>query len=314
MILDTDTMKLGVIGDPIGHSLSPFLHGYMIAERHVNAVYLPYHVTGEETRRFHEAASYLGFTGYNATMPHKIHLMDIVDELDSSALMYGSVNTVRFQNGISKGYNTDAEGLMRALSGRGAVVKDADIMVIGAGGVSGALVRGFAEADAASVTVLNRTVEKAESILSIVPFRENTGTERKKESEKTPAGEHYHTILRAGALTLEVMRETAEKADIIVNCTPVGMSGVNSRFEDLSFLDGSSAFVCDLIYNPRRTDFLKHAESLGLPVMNGLDMLIYQGILAFRIFTGLDFDVDEEFRRLYPLCEAGLKDRDEPEE
>lgn len=284
-----DTLKLGVIGDPIGHSLSPFLHGSVIDNLGLDAVYLPYRVKGEETRRFHEAAAYMGFTGYNATMPHKIHLMDIVDELDESAKLCGSVNTVRFWDGISRGYNTDAEGLMRALKGRGIVLPGSRVMMLGAGGAAGALARGFAEAGAGSVTILNRTEEKADAVVQSIR-----------------AGNRYRTVLEAGPLSPEKMRETAAASDIIVNCTPVGMAGVGSCFEDLSFLDGSSAFVCDLIYNPWKTDLLQAAEDRGLAGMNGLDMLIYQGLLAFEIFTDRKLNLDEEFHRLYPLCEERL--------
>ena len=284
-----DTLKLGVIGDPIGHSLSPFLHGSVIEKLGLDAVYLPYRVTGEETRRFHEAAAYMGFTGYNATMPHKIHLMDIVDELDESARQCGSVNTVRFRDGISRGYNTDAEGLMRALKGRGIVLPGSHVMMLGAGGAAGALARGFAAEGAGSVTILNRTEDKAASVAASI------------RSEN-----RYSTVFEAGPLSAGKMRETAAASDIIVNCTPVGMAGVGSCFDDLSFLNESRAFVCDLIYNPWKTDLLQAAEDHGLAGMNGLDMLIYQGLLAFEIFTDRKLDLDGEFRRLYPLCAERL--------
>lgn len=276
------TLKMAVIGDPIDHSMSPFMHSCIIEEHGIDAVYLPFKVTGDETGIFNDAAKYLGFSGYNATMPHKVNLVDLVDEIDEEAAVYGAVNTVRIRDGKAKGFNTDARGLIAALNRRDADIKGSDIMIIGAGGAAGSIVRGFDRAGAASITVLNRTVSKAETLASSI----GSG--------------------RSMLLNNENLSEAASSADIIVNCTPMGMSGMAQDFEDLSFLDDTRALVCDLIYNPWETRFLSEAEKRGLKTMNGLDMLIFQGILAFEIFTDITLDKNAEFEMLYPLCRDKL--------
>ncbi len=274
----TDTLKMAVIGDPIDHSMSPFMHGCIIEEHDLNAVYLPFRVTGDETRRFNDAAVYLNFAGYNATMPHKINLVDIVDEIDEEAALYGAINTVRIRDGRTRGFNTDARGLIAALNRRGVKLSGADIMIIGAGGAAGSLIYGFDRSGASSVTVLNRTLSKAEKLASCI------------ESG------------RALELNHDNLCRSAADSDLIVNCTPMGMSGVKDDFEDLSFLDNSNAFVCDLIYNPWETRFLAEARRRGLQTMNGLDMLIFQGILSFEIFTDYRLDINAEYEYLLPLC------------
>ena len=282
MIYGTKTMKMAVMGDPIDHSLSPFLHGAIIEEYGYDALYIPVRVAPDDTGDFARAAARMEFCGFNATMPHKIRLMDIVDKLDEKASLYQAVNTVRIRDGILTGSNTDVDGLMAALAGRSIQVKNADVMMIGAGGVAGALLRGFCEKGASSVIVLNRTVSKAESI-----------------------AENLQGVTVC-ELTPENLSEAASRSDLIVNCTPLGMTGVNGDFDDLSFLDNTRAFVVDLVYNPWKTRLLEYAEKRGLKIMNGLPMLICQGLLSFQMFTDIRLDLDKEFEYLYPLCRGRM--------
>ncbi|MDD7408644.1 MAG: shikimate dehydrogenase [Anaerovoracaceae bacterium] len=282
MIYSTKTLKMAVIGDPIDHSISPFMHGRIIEEHGYDALYIPVLVHGDETGRFTDAAKYLGFSGFNATMPHKINLLDIVDHVDPAAAYCGAINTVKIRNGEASGYNTDAPGLLAALKNREFEIKGAKVMIIGAGGASGAAAHAFGSAGASSITVLNRTLAKAEQLTSDID------------------------CARAKELDQENLRSCAAEADLIVNCTPLGMTGVKGDFDDLSFLDDTKAFVADLIYNPWRTKFLARAEERGLKVMNGLDLLIYQGLLSFQIFTDIELDLDAEYRYLFPLCRERL--------
>ena len=282
MIYSTKTLKMAVMGDPIDHSLSPFMHGAVIEKHGFDALYIPVRVAPDETARFAGSAAFLGFCGFNATMPHKLRLLDIVDELDEKASAYQSVNTVRIRDGKLTGSNTDVDGLMTALDRREVPVRGADVMIIGAGGVAGALVRGFSARGASSVKVLNRTLSKARAVAEGIPG--------------------------ASALVMdkENLSETASGADLIVNCTPLGMAGVQEDFTDLSFLDDTKAFVADLVYNPWQTSFLKYAEKRGLETMNGMPMLICQGLLSFQLFTDLRLDLQEEYDYLYPLCRERL--------
>ena len=282
MIYSTKTLKMAVMGDPIDHSLSPFMHGAIIEKHGYDALYIPVRVAPDETERFAETAAYMGFCGFNATMPHKIRLLDSVDQLDEKASLYRAVNTVRIRDGVLTGSNTDVDGLMAALDGRGIRPDGQKIMIIGAGGVAGALIRGFSAAGAASVTVLNRTLSSAEKAVDGIRGA------------------------FARQMTLEHLSETAAGSDIIINCTPLGMTGVEDDFRDLTFLDDTRAFVVDLIYNPWQTRFLQYAEKRGLQTMNGLPMLIHQGLLSFQLFTDYSLDIDEEYKYLYELCKERL--------
>lgn len=282
MIYSTKTLKMAVMGDPIDHSLSPFLHGAVIEEHGYDALYIPVRVAPEETEDFAKAAVRMGFCGFNATMPHKIRLLQVVDELDEKAALYRSVNTVRIRGGVLTGSNTDVDGLLAALDGRGVQPEGMNVMIIGAGGVAGALTRGFSNRGASSVTVLNRTLPKAEAAAADVRGASAQG------------------------LTIENLCKTASRSDLIVNCTPMGMTGVSADFEDLSFLDDTKGFVVDLVYHPWQTSFLKYARERGLRIMNGMPMLICQGLLAFRLFTDIELDLKAEFEYLYPLCKERM--------
>ncbi|MBR5228576.1 MAG: shikimate dehydrogenase [Firmicutes bacterium] len=284
MKISVNTKKMAVIGDPIGHSMSPFMHNTVIEANGFDAVYFPFHVKEGEVEDFCKAAKTLGFSGFNATMPHKQVLLDLVDEIDPEAKEYASINTVKItEEGKLIGYNTDVRGLLMAFEDRGVKLSGAKIMIIGAGGVAGALVKGCGQVGAGSVTVLNRTFEKAAAICD--------GLSYASAMEQTP----------------ENMRKIAEGADVIVNCTSLGMHGVGSDFADLSFLDSSQALLCDLIYNPWETKFLAYGRERGLATMNGMAMLIYQGLLAFEKFMDVKLDCRAEYERLLPLCEAKLK-------
>ncbi len=279
---------MAVIGDPIDHSMSPFMHNRIIRENGLNAVYFPFHIrTEDELEKFVESAKNLKFAGFNVTMPHKQSIISLLDGIDEQAGDYQSVNTVKIRDGKAYGYNTDVRGLFRAFEENGVRLEGSRIMIIGAGGVAASFVRGASEAKIGSLTVLNRTFEKAEHLCE--------GTEYAQAKEQTPKN----------------MRETAASSDIIINCTSLGMSGTGSDFGDLSFLDETEAFLCDLIYNPWETAFLHYGKQRGLRTMNGMSMLICQGLLSFEIFTGEKLNFRREYERLLPLCEVRLNENTE---
>ena len=278
MNISVNTKKMAVIGDPIAHSMSPFMHNSIIEAHGFDAVYFPFRVKLEETEDFCRAARIMDLSGFNATMPHKQNLLTLVDRLDSEAEEYGAVNTVKVRDGVLTGYNTDVRGLMMAFRDRGVRLEGARIMIIGAGGVAGSLIKGLGKEGVRDVTVLNRTLSKAQALCQ---------------------GRDY---ARALEQTAENMKAAAGAAEVIVNCTSLGMAETGSDFTDLSFLDDTKALLCDLIYNPWETSFLAYGRSRGLETMNGMSMLIYQGLLAFEIFMDEKLDCRAEHSRLLPLC------------
>lgn len=262
--LNNATGLLAVIGDPVAHSRSPLLHNAMLARLGLNYIYLPVHVLRGRTAPWLDAAREAGFQGFNATMPHKTALVPLMDELSEDAARCGAVNTVRLREGRWQGFNTDGIGFLRAMEDAEIPVRGRKIAVLGAGGAVQSVALKLASAGAAEITVLARTVEKAEALVKMEPG-----------------------IIRARPFSGAELNRAAADCDLLVNGTPLGMAGVSGNFEDFSFLDAlpPGAAVCDLIYSPLKTKLLQNAENMGHRAVNGLGMLIHQAICALELFT-----------------------------
>lgn len=277
--------KLAVIGDPIGHSLSPVIQQAMLDALGQDCTYGRIRVPGGSTADWLPTAAALGLAGFNATMPHKADLVPLMDELSDDARMYRSVNTVVLRNGRFIGFNTDGEGFLRSLLEEGIDPAGKRIAVFGAGGAARSVVLKLAATGAKSITVCCRSPEKAAELAT------------------SPA-------VRITDLSREATDAALAGADLLINATPLGMQGVDADFEDFSFLDAlpSSAPVCDLIYRPLRTSLLLEAERRGHRTLNGLGMLIHQAILALEHFAGMELDAaamkDAVMARLLPVLEA----------
>ena len=262
--------RLCVIGDPVEHSKSPLIQNAMIRAAGLDYEYDARRVAGEETARWLEQAKELGYVGFNATMPHKEHLVDLVDELSADAATFRSVNTVCIRDGRVYGHSTDGEGFLRALLEADMDPTGKRVLVLGAGGAAKAVVSKLLQGGAAGVTVANRTAERAAALC------EQVGPEG-----LTPCD-----------FSSETLCGHAAQSDLVVNCTGLGMTGTGVDFEDLSFLRAlkADAGVFDLIYSPARTRLLIEAERLGHPVANGLGMLVWQGVLALEHFANKKLD------------------------
>jgi len=249
-----------VIGDPIGHSLSPSLHRASFQALNADAAFSALRVPKGCLREFIRGVRGGILSGFTVTIPHKREILPFLDEVRGDAALSGAVNTVMKENGRLIGYNTDMEGLLLALKRRGYSYAGQKILLLGAGGAAAGVAQ-KARASGAQVTVLARQADQAAAL-------------------STDFGE-----MNSGNLCRE-----SQKADILINATPLGMKGFGADFPDLSFLSHlpAKALVCDLVYNPAVTSLLKEAARLGLAAMNGIDMLIWQAILAEQIFTGLD--------------------------
>ncbi len=262
-------LKLDVIGDPIDHSKSPLIHGTALKELGIPCQYRKVRVEKGGLETYINEAKALGISGFNLTMPHKTDIIPYLDYIDEEAKKFSSVNTVCIKSGRLYGYNTDGNGFVYAMEELGIYAKDKSIVFLGAGGVVSTLALKMEQSGAKNIAVLNRTLSSAQSIT---------------EKLKIPA--------QALQLTSENLKIAAKNCDILVNATPLGMTGIEQNFEDLSFMNylKSSVLVYDLIYNPEETEFLKAAKKLRLKTLNGMGMLIYQGLLADEIFLDHTFD------------------------
>lgn len=269
MELTNTTKKLCVIGDPVTHSKSPLIHNAMIRQLGLDYIYLCQPVKRGETGRWVEAAKVAGYAGFNATMPHKEALAPLMDELDEDAQLYQSVNTVCIKDNKLYGYNTDGRGFLQALADQGVDPAGRKVLLLGAGGAAKAVALKLVQQGAKQVTVCNRTPDKAELLCQHEPGR-----------------------MTAAGFDPATLRDRAARADLLVNCTSLGMGGAGGQFEDFGFLDGlpQGAMVCDLIYFPAETELLAQARKRGHPAMNGLGMLIHQAVFALEHFTGMEID------------------------
>lgn len=265
------TKKLCVIGDPVLHSKSPLIQNTMIEALGLDYLYLCQPVPRGECAKWLECAKFAGYAGFNATMPHKQELVPLMDELDEDARLFGAVNTVCIRDGRAYGYNTDGAGFLRALAEESVTPEGLTVMLLGAGGAAKAVALKLAQQGAENVFVCNRTVEKAAALCACG-----------EPGRLTPAGFDRETLCRL-----------AEQADLLVNCTSLGMEGVQGQFEQFDFLDAlrPGVPVCDLIYAPAETELLARAKARGHKTMNGMGLLIHQAVLSLEHFTGEQIDV-----------------------
>ena len=279
--LTNTTKKLCVIGDPVLHSKSPLIHNTMLAALGMDYVYLCQPVPRGGAGEWLRCAKFAGYAGFNATMPHKEDLFPLMDETDEDARLYRAVNTVCIKEGKVYGYNTDGRGFLRALEDLDTTPADKTVLLLGAGGAARAVALKLVQQGARAVFVCNRTVEKAAALCANDPL-----------GRLAPAG--------FDAVTL---RRLAQRADLVVNCTSLGMEGTAGQFEDLSFLEALSTGVpvFDLIYAPAETELLRRARALNHPAANGLGMLVYQAVFALEHFTGTWIDTAAMAKLLKPV-------------
>ena len=261
--------KLCVIGDPVGHSLSPVIQNAMIQAAGLDYVYDSRRVAGEDTACWLKQAVAEGYVGFNATMPHKENLVALADELSKDAALFGSVNTVCLKDGRVCGHNTDGAGFIRALREADMDPAGKTVLVLGAGGVAKAVVSKLSQSGARTVFVANRTRSRGQELC------------RRLDGDLVPCDFSRETLCRC-----------AGQSQLVVNCTSLGMAGTMGQFEDLSFLEElkPEAGVFDLIYSPVQTWLLATAQGLGHKTANGLGMLIWQAVFALEYFAETKLD------------------------
>jgi shikimate dehydrogenase len=262
------TKICALIGDPVEHTMSPAMHNAAFRKLGLDYIYLPFRVSPEQLPQAVAGLKALNVRGFNVTIPHKVSVIPLLDGLDPLAERIGAVNTVVNDGGELRGYNTDASGFLRALLGRGVRPKDKNVVVLGAGGAARAISYVLAENDA-HLTILNRKLELdwAEDIRELI--LEDFGRE-----------------VRVLELFPRKLAAALEGADILVNATSLGMSPASGRSPVPARLLRRGLVVFDIVYNPMMTKLLKEARAAGARVIGGVDMLAWQGALAFEKWTG----------------------------
>lgn len=267
--------KAGVIGFPIHHSKSPIIHNYWLKKYGIEAVYEAFEVKANNLKSFVQSCVQNGFVGLNVTVPHKVAVMSLMDELTVEANKAGAVNTVIVQSdGKLTGHNTDGFGFLENLveNKPDFKIKDACCVVLGTGGAARGICAAMMLAGAAEIRLVYRTKEKAENIARSV-------------------GGHFELI------EWSEKEQALFEASLLANATTLGMNGFDPLEIDLTNLP-ENAVVADLVYAPLQTELLKQAQQKGLCTADGLGMLLQQARPVFKAWFGIMPEITSELRKL----------------
>lgn len=270
------TDLLGLIGYPIKHSKSPHMHNTAFEALGLDYVYLAFEVEDGYIKEALEALKTLGAKGGNITMPHKTKVVEFLDDISPDAKIIGSVNTIKIdENKKVMGYNTDGRGLVKALEEEKVDFKGKKIVMAGAGGAAKAVATQLAFEGAGEIVLFNRTLASAELITSNI-------------NKNIPT-----CLARSEAMDEEKLVNEIQDAAILINTTSIGMKAtLNEAIISSADQLPKDLFVCDIVYDPDETKLLRLAKEAGCEYMNGLMMMIYQGAIAFNIWTGKDMPID----------------------
>lgn len=272
-MLNASTQFIAIIGDPIEHSMTPVIQNAALCELGVNVANVAFRVKPENLREAVTGARALGILGLMVTIPHKVAIMQCLDEVDAFGKMMGTVNLVHFhpERG-AVGYNTDGYGAARSLSEEGVRLKDSRVVLLGGGGAARCLAQKFCLEGAAQLMILNRTVSRAEEIAA----------ETKRNTGVNPI------VLE---LTDDNLRRVLPEANLLVNSTSVGMHPNEDATPVPADVLHRDLVVFDIVYNPLETVLLRDARRAGAKTVDGVGMLVYTNELAVQTCTGLTPDV-----------------------
>jgi shikimate dehydrogenase len=257
-----------IFGDPVEHSLSPAMQNAALQAAGIDGIYIPWGVKPAGLRVAFEAIRAMeNFGGANVTIPHKEQAVSLVDELSSDAASVGAVNTLIARGGRLLGANTDGQGFLRSLHEEaGFVPGGRQAVILGAGGAARAVASSLAEGGVSTLLILNRTIERAQSLVEWV------------------GGKSRISAVALGQGDPQIPGRIAD-CELLVNATSVGLDASDPPVIDPAWLR-PGMLVCDLVYRPRETALLREAKKRGCRVLGGLGMLLFQGMLAFELWTG----------------------------
>lgn len=285
------TKKIGLIGWPIAHSLSPVMHNAAF-----DSLGLDYHYTllptkPEDLETLLTNFASRGFVGGNITMPHKQAVMSYLDEISEDARTIGAVNTIHVQDGKMIGHNTDWVGFLNALFEARHNPAGMSVVILGAGGAARAAIFALARAGVAQIIVINRTVSRGEQLTD-------------EMARVFPACQITFQPLES-----ETLQAVPNAIDLVVNATSVGMEpqdGLSVWPDDIPI--PTEALYYDVIYKPSTTYFLQRAKTIGRPTLNGMGMVVHQGVAGFKIWTGKEPPVETMWRSVLNVLGTAKND------
>ncbi len=294
------TLLFGLIGDPVAHSLSPFIMNRAFDALGLDAMYIAFGVRPERLAPSMLGLSALGAAGLNVTYPYKEEILYHIDAISSEAEIINAVNTIAFFDDEIQGFNTDSLGTTTALETfSDAPLEGGRVFIYGLGGSARAAAYGLLERGAERVTFAARSVEKGPMMLERFEF--------------AFPEQDVDFVKLSGPDELVPRRDAFRDADIVINATPVGMAGVKPAdlIEDPSWIRDTQTFF-DFVYYPKQTAFLDAARRAGAKTLGGIALLVSQASESFRLWTDQGFDVKEmaeaveEFSRSEPPTGRGV--------
>lgn len=269
------TTLAGLIGYPLKHSKSPHMHNTAFEALGLDHVYMAFEVKDGHIKEALEGLKTFNAIGGNITMPHKTKVVEYLDDISPDAKIIGSVNTIKIENGKISGYNTDGRGFVKALEENNVEYKGKKIVLVGAGGAAKAVATQLAFDGAGEIVLFNRTLNSAEEIVQNI-------------NKNIPSCRAMALEMDEGKLVEEI-----QDAQVLINCTSLGMKDTIDQAIISSETElPKDLFVADIVYDPDQTKLLKLAEKAGCRYMNGLMMMIWQGAIAFKIWTGKDMPIE----------------------
>ena len=265
---------VGVVGDPISHSLSPRLHSYWLKKYNILGEYLPFHITKNELPGFIAGIKGNNIIGLNLTVPHKESVITLIDEVDASAKKIGAINTIYFDDkNRTIGSNTDGHGFLKHLKNSSEAWRadNRSTAIIGAGGAARAAIVSLLDAGVPEIRLINRTQERAVNLAATIDD------------------------IRIKVTSWDHREEALVGIKLLVNVTTLGMVGQPPLELSLDKLP-KDATVYDIVYNPIETELIKQARARGNKTVDGLGMLLHQAAAAFKIWFGVDPEVDDGLR------------------
>ena len=265
------TRVCAVIGDPIEHTLSPTMQNAAFEHLKLDFVFVAFRVAPDELEKAIRGACALGIRGLNVTMPHKNSVTEFLDEADPAVKFLRAANTILNQGGRLRGFNTDGVGALKALRCNDVNLTGKKVLLLGAGGAAKAIAFSLAK-EADELCILNRDAVKALELASVLaPF-----------GKKIVGNE----------LSPNHIQEALQDSDVLINATSVGMTPYASESLVKSDWLKPELSVMDIVYNPVETKLVQCARAAGSKVINGVEMLLYQGAASFEIWTGCKAPVD----------------------
>jgi shikimate dehydrogenase len=260
------TGVLALVGQPVDHSLSPAMHNAAFAADGLDLVYICLDVDPDDLPAAVRGLEALKLRGFNVTMPHKRAMIPLVDELDEEARISGAVNTVVIETSGLRGFNTDGGGMVMACKEAGIELSGKSVLLLGAGGTAAAIAVAFGKAGVGELHIANRSVEHAAYL-------------RDKLHGTGMKGLVVHPL------------DTLPDAEIVINATPLGMKEGDLLPVPPAYVREGRGF-CDVVYRPgTETPLVRLARERGVPVVAGDRMLLYQGVLAQKLWTGREPNV-----------------------